>query len=62
MKKLTKKQVENLIDSIFYKHSSGIQFDIFDLSKISKELTKAYEAGLNLDETMINLVAKYRMN
>ena len=45
MKKLSKKQLENKVSEVFHKHCCGIQFDIFDLSKVSRMIELAIQSG-----------------
>ncbi len=61
MKPLTKKQLEKLIEQSYYRHGSGVQINIIDISKIYKDVTAAYNAGRSVDEGMIDAIAKYRL-
>lgn len=45
MKKLSKKQLENKVSEVFRKHCCGIQFDIFDLSKVYDLIESDIQSG-----------------
>lgn len=62
MTKLSNKKLESLIDSTFKKYSCGVQINIMDLSAIMQKAKKAYQDGLNLDDTMKHLLNIYKVN
>ncbi len=61
MKPLTKKQLDKLIEQSYYRHGSGVQINIMDISNIYKNVTSAYNAGRSVDEAMVEAIAKYRL-
>lgn len=64
MARLTKaeKQVENAVDAAFKKHGSNVQFNIFDLSKISDAGRNAAKTGGDIEAAVIAAIAQYRQN
>ncbi len=56
------KTMEKLEEEMFKKHGSGIQFDIFDLSKLSEHFKMKVRNGYNADEAMMEAVTIYRVN
>ena len=61
-KKLTKKQIDKLIEQTYYKHGSGVQIDIMNINKIFNAGHAAYSAGQSLDDAIVAAIAKYREN
>lgn len=62
---MTKKKIEEAYKKSYLKHASGVQFDIFDLSKIRS----AYETVLKstgsvelAEQNLMMAVAKFRKN
>ena len=60
--RLTGKKLEKAIDKEFYAQADGVQFNIMDLGKLSKEVAAAYEGGGELADAMKAAVAKFRQN
>jgi len=67
--KLKGKKLDKEVNACFYRFSSNIEFDIFDLNKIAKMAQDAYEAASTheegitaMDEAMQKAVAKYRQS
>jgi hypothetical protein len=56
------KRIESESEAAFKKHGSGIEFDIFDLSKISKAGEDAGKAGEDIEAAVIAAIEKYRQN
>ena len=56
------KAIETRVEAAFKKHSSCVQFDIMDLSKIMGAGRDALRDECDLDEAMIVAVAQYRQN
>ena len=54
------KTLEKLEAEMFKKHGNGIQFDIFNLGKLSDHFKDKINAGYNSDEAMISAVETYR--
>lgn len=61
-KKLSKKQIDKLIEQTYYKYGSGIQIDIMNIQKVFDAGHAAYSAGQSLDDAIIAAIAKYREN
>lgn len=63
-KPLKGKKLDALITRLYNKHGSGVQVDIFDLSKISKAGTDAYATGGEeaADKAIAAAIKKYRKN
>ncbi len=59
-KKLKGKKLDKEIERLFYVYGRGVQFNIFNLSKITRDVMAAYNAGGDMDEAMKVAVAKYR--
>ena len=55
MKKLTKNQLEKAISTIVSTHCSGMQFDIWDLGKLTKAGKDAYDAGEDITEAILKV-------
>lgn len=67
--KLKGKKLDNEVNACFKRYSNNIQFNIMDLSKLSKAAIDAYEAaptheeGITaMDDAMQKAIAKYRQN
>ncbi len=67
--KLKGKKLETEVNACFKRFSNNIQFDIMDLSKLSKAAMDAYlaasthEEGITaMDDAMQKAIAKYRKN
>lgn len=56
------KRVRDEADRAFKVHGNGIQFDIFDLSKISAAGIAAGEKGESIEEAVKAAIAQYRKN
>jgi hypothetical protein len=59
------KQAERIAEQIFYKIANGVQFNIFDLSKVSKPAESVLLAGGTVEaatEAMQAAVQIYRLN
>lgn len=64
-KKLSKKAVEKMVNTMFNKFGTGVQFDIFNLSNVSDPSEKILLAGGSVEDAekaMKAAVAKYREN
>lgn len=62
---MTKRQENKLdkeIEKIYNKHGSGVQINIFDISKVFKAGTDAALAGTSIEEAIIAALALYRKN
>lgn len=65
MKKLTEKQIEQMTEALFKGLAYGVQFNIFDLGKVSEGAEAVLRNGGSLEEAeivMVAAIAKYRMN
>jgi hypothetical protein len=62
MKKLTKKEIERLIEVTYYKHGHGVQIDIMDIPKIFKIGEKAIADGKDLEEAIKQAIELLRRN
>lgn len=64
MARLTKKAISNAVDAAFNKHGNNVQFDIFDLGKISSAGEQAAAIGglEAIDQAVIEAIQKYRKN
>jgi hypothetical protein len=60
--KLKGKKLDNEINRLFRIHGDRVEFNIFDLSKVTKDVAAAYAAGGDMEEAMKKAVAKYRQN
>jgi hypothetical protein len=60
--KLKGKKLDKEINRLFRIHGDRVEFDIFDLGKLSNDVKKAYEAGEDMEAAMKKAVAKYRKN
>lgn len=56
------KEVEALVEKVFYQVASGVQINIMNLGKISKAGVDAYLAGADVKQAVIDAVAQYREN
>ena len=45
MKRLNKKQLDQKVNEVFSQHCNGIQFNILDLSKVSRMIELAIQSG-----------------
>lgn len=54
-------RIERESEAAFKKHGSGIEFDIFDLGKISKAGEDAGKAGEDIEAAVIEAIEKYRI-
>ena len=55
-------RIEREAEVAFCKHGSGIEFDVFDLAKITKAGVDAGKANESVEEATIRAIAKYRKN
>ena len=53
---------EDNAEIVYYKWFDGVQVDIFDLGKVSKDIENLISSGADLEEEMPKLVRKYRQN
>lgn len=56
------KLLDNQIEQIFYKHCSGIQINIMDVSKVFAEGKKAAAEGRDLTQAIVSFVDTIRKN
>jgi len=56
------KEVEALVEALFYEVGYGVQINIFNLAKITKAGVDAYLAGADVKQAVIDAVAQYREN
>lgn len=61
-KKLTKKQVDNLINKVYTKNCCNIQINMMDIPKIFAEGRKAIEEGRDLDQAIVAFVETIRVD
>ena len=62
---MTKKELKELdkkIERFYYQHGNGIQIDIMSISKVFADCQKAHLSGQDLEQAVIEAVAKYRLN
>ncbi len=62
MKKLSTKQLEKAISTIVSEHCSGMQFDIWDLGKLSKAGKDAYDTGEDMTEAILKVANEIKKN
>lgn len=60
--KKAEKALDKAVSECYKKHANDVQFDIFDLSKISNEVKAAVKNNEDMDTAMQAAVAKYRKN
>jgi hypothetical protein len=60
MKKLTKKQLERMIEQTCSEHGFGIPVNIMDLGKIWKEVETAIVEGRDHDQAAKDAYEKYK--
>lgn len=56
------KKLDKEIEQFFYKHGSGVQIPIMDLSKIHKAGQSAAAANTSIEQAVVEAIAKYRVN
>jgi hypothetical protein len=62
MTKREENKLDKEIEKIYNKHGSGVQVDIFDISKIYKAGKDAHIAGTSIEEAVIAALTLYRKN
>jgi len=62
MARKKKNPLEQAVNASFTRQGCGVQFDIFDLSKIYKAGEAAGLAGQDIDEAVKLAIAMYRKN
>jgi hypothetical protein len=60
-KSKAEKELDNLVERLFYKHGSNIEFNIMDLGRLSDYAKAAIVAGGDPDEAMKAAVEKFRI-
>jgi hypothetical protein len=55
------KRIEKAVDEAFKKNSSGIQFNVMDLGKISEAGIKAGKEGKDIEAAVKEAIEKYRI-
>lgn len=63
--KLTKKKIEQYVNSLYRQHAYGIQFDIFDLGKVMAAPEEVLKNGGNIleaEQAIKEAISKYRVN
>lgn len=58
-KPLSKKALDKLIESLYYKHASGLQINIMDIGKVFKAGEKAYAAGGDVEQAVKDAISVY---
>lgn len=56
------KKIKAAVDQAFRTYGNGIQFNIFDLSKISKAGESAGIAGQDITQAVKDAIQQYRQN
>lgn len=54
--------IEKEVERLFYQFGNGVQINILNLGKITQAGVDAYLAGGNLQEAVIEAIAKYKEN
>lgn len=56
------KQLDTLISNAWQKLASGVQVNILDIPKIFREVKTELAGGVSLEDAVISLRDKYRLN
>lgn len=59
-KKLTKKQVDKLVEQTYYKNCANITINMMDIPKVFAVGRKAYEEGRDLTQAIVAYVEEIR--
>lgn len=61
-KKAQEKALDREIEAAYYRHAQGVQVNMLDIPKIFRDAKLELAAGKPLDEAMIEIVKRYRVN
>ena len=62
MRKLTAKQIDKLIEAVYYRVASGIQIDVLDIGKVFAAGRAGYLTPEGIEPAVVAIVAKLRKN
>jgi len=56
------KRLDKEIEQTYYRHGSGVQISILDISKVFADCRAAHAEGTDLDTAVLAAIARYRQN
>jgi hypothetical protein len=55
------KAIDKQIEAAYYRHGQGAMINVMSIPEIFQQSREALVAGQNLDDVMVNLVARFRV-